>query len=390
MKKSLCVFFCLFLNAALYSQINTDTLFTLKGVPVSFTIDAEGFVLSHVTEYQDPFYHASGMFSSVVTAKIGKNVRVPLRIVAENWNFSEKYGSDKNLWFWVKPSIQARIIRLPILDSVVFNVGDLWRQKQGQGLILDYFEYQGGEVKFYKNKLEIAVRDMGYGLTGSDDIATFSVGYDSAISIRHFMNYFNFGNSSKDVNISSIDSYVKISRNIHIYQEAALNLSSFAKGANLGLVILYGWKKNFVDTKIEFRYYEKDFYFENTSVTNYFESMTALDKPLNNYYVYLINNQLNRVLSARVRARWFPIDGFFADVDLEPMIGDIEKFGYEAAIGFEPESNVFLRAGIMNKFFNRRYEYYEGFDSRVDIPQDNGFFRLGKKPFLFAKASFKI
>jgi hypothetical protein len=362
----------------------------MKGVPVSFSLNVEGFVLSHITTYEDPFYHASALFNSVLTAKIGSNVSVPLRIVAENWNFSSSYGSSKNIKVWIKPSIKAKISKVLFLDSVVFNVGDLWRQKQGQGLILDYYEAHGGEVKLYKKRFEISLRDMGFGLTGFDDIATFGLGYDSVICLRHFMNYYNLGNNRKDINISSIDSYVKLNSNIHIYQEAAINLKSYAKAANLGLVLLYQWKKNFLDAKFEFRYYEKDFYFENTPYTSYFESMTALDKPLNQFYIYMINNNLNRVLSARVKARYFPYDGFFGDVDLEPMLGDIEKFGYEASIGFEPEVNVLLRAGIMNKFFNLKGSYLYLHDSRIELPENNEMFRLSKKPFLFAKASFKF
>src|SRR4030095_3692730 len=275
-------------------------------------------VLSHITETRSPFYHASGLFHSVVSTNIGKNVRIPLRFVAEAWSFSEKYGSRNNLLTWAKVAIQARIPKLFFLDSLVLNLGDLWRQKQGEGLILDYFEAQGGEAKFYRNKFFFSARALGYGLTGSDDIATFSIGYDSALSINHFLNYFIPDPILHNINISSICAYSKVNENFHIYQEAAINLRTHDKGFLGGFLVKYLKKKNFIDARIEFRFYDKDFYSDQEFNSPYFESLTALDKPVNQYYTYLVRDSISRVFAGRIKGRWFPFDGFFIDADLEP------------------------------------------------------------------------
>jgi hypothetical protein len=80
----------------------------------------------------------------------------------------------------------------------------------------------------------------------------------------------------------------------------------------------------------------------------------------------------------------------FVDADLEPMAGDMSKFAYEVAFGFEPENNILLRAGIMNKFFKIPDLNFIFEDSRINIPEPEDMFTLDKKPFLFAKASFKL
>ena len=80
---------------------------------------------------------------------------------------------------------------------------------------------------------------------------------------------------------------------------------------------------------------------------------------------------------------------FFIDADLEPVAGDFNMFFYEVAIGFEPESNVLLRAGIMNKFLNAERDFSIFYYVSED-PELNDMFVTDKKPFLFAKASFRL
>ena len=377
-------------NSLILGQIQTDTVFTLKGVPVSFNIDAEGMVLSHITRHKDPFYHASAYMGTVITMKIGSNVSIPLRFVAEVWNFSNDYGREHNLYTWAKPSIQARVNKILGLDSAVFNVGDLWRQKQGQGLIFDHFESQGGEITLYKNRVYLSARDLGYGFTGYDDIATISAGYDSLLAIRYMMNYYNYPVGVADLKIASLDSRVRINKNFWMYEEAAINIDTKAKSALVGFLAGYRNKRSFFNAQLELRYYEKDFFFEEMPQRlPFFISLTVLDKPVNQFYTYMIRNSTNITIGGRFTGRYFINNDFFIDADLEPVAGDFNMFFYEAAIGFEPESNVLLRAGIMNKFLNAERDFSIFYYGSED-PELNDMFVTDKKPFLFAKASFRL
>lgn len=387
----------LFINLQLLSQLSTDTVFTVKGVPVAFDIEANGMVLSHITKYRDPYYHASAYLSSVVTAKIGKNVRIPVRLISEVRNFSESYNSKNNSVFLIKPSLQVRLNKFIGLDSIVLNVGDLWRQKHGQGLMLDQFEAQGGEVTFYKNKVFINARDLGFGYTGFDDIFTVSAGFDSLFAVRFFINTINsnknnFNNAIRyydlyrDISVLSVDSYKRINKYISIYEEAAINLKTYSKGALIGCNFNYGFKRSFIDAKIEFRFYDKNFFFEDgTPSLPFFESLTALDKSVNIYYLYLNRTDIkNYTFGGRIKGRLYIYEDFFADADIEPVTGSMNLFAYEASVGIEPELNVFLKAGIMNKFLNiDNYNF-------INIPEDKDMFYLDNRPFLFAKAVFSF
>lgn len=387
----------LFLNLSIFSQVSSDTFLTVKGVPVNFNIEANGMVLTHITKHRDPYYHASAFISSVITTNIGKRVRIPVRLISEVQNFSASYSDRQNAVFRVKPTIQARLDKIIGVDSVVINVGDLWRQKHGQGLMLDQFEAQGGEVTFYRNKIFINVRDLGYGYTGYDDIFSVSAGYDSVIALRYFINIINnrdndFGRSSgyydyyRDIKIVSVDSYTRLNRNISIYNEAAINLKTYSKGALIGCNFNYGFKRSFIDAKIEFRYYDKNFFFEDgTPSLPFFESLTALDKSVNIYYLYLNRTDIkNYTFGGRIKGRLYIYEDFFADADIEPVTGSMNLFAYEASVGIEPELNVFLKAGIMNKFLNiDNYNF-------INIPEDKDMFYLDNRPFLFAKAVFSF
>ena len=133
--------------------------------PVNFHIDANGFVLSSLTNTSiSPFYHASALFNSIITVKIGENVSIPVRTVAEVWNFSDSYASSKNLFTWAKPAIVVKIpINYSFISEFYVKAGDMGRMKHGQGLSLDYFEAQGSDFLLKLNKIFLEFKTAGWG-----------------------------------------------------------------------------------------------------------------------------------------------------------------------------------------------------------------------------------
>ncbi|HMQ70008.1 MAG TPA: hypothetical protein PKA90_13485 [Ignavibacteria bacterium] len=333
------------------SQENVFSEDTLKkSNNFKFSIIADGFILSNLSYPIDPFYHASGLFNSIVTTSIGSNINIPLRLVSEVWNFSNSYESPKNMYLWAKPSINIKIpVSFFYVDSIMFTAGDLGRVRQGQGLSLDYFESQGGTFDIMvAKKINLNLTGIGYGWTGIDDMYLFGISYDSIISMR-FLDDLDSENSSR---ILSADFSIFGNKNLRMYGEAGYNFDQKSKGLLTGLEYMNVFKNGWTNLSFEYRHYDKNFL--NLTGKNsypYFNSLTALDKPLNNFRYYQPKTSNIDALAARVTFKYFLFPRFFVMSDVEMISIGNPQFAYESVIGFEAYEGVNINVGFLNKFF---------------------------------------
>lgn len=320
---------------------------TVLNTPVKFSIAGDGFILSSFTQGSiSPFYHASALFNSIITAKIGDNVSLKLRAVAEVWNFSDFYGSPQNLFTWAKPSINISVpINSSIVDEFYVQAGDMGRMKHGQGLCLDYFEAQGVDLKLKSKKLMLEFKTAGWGWTGLDDIHTLSLSYDTNFAVRWFSDYYNYS-----VDIISGDFNFPLWKGFNLYGEYGKNSTTMGDGYLFGAKYQIQGKKSYLKLSAEYRHYDASFLkFGNYDKFPYFNSLTAIDKPVNNfqYYQSMYSSDVD-ILSVRIIGKYFFMDKFF-------LFGDVESSviipAYQLLLGYEAVKDVDINIGFMNKFF---------------------------------------
>jgi len=357
---------------------------------IHFSLSADGFILSSAFQTYDPFYHASGLFNSVLRMDIGEKVSVPLRVVAEDWNFSAPYGDANNRMFWAKPAVNFKLpVHVLFVDSVYLVAGDLGRIKHGQGLSLDYFESQGAyaEVTFLK-KFRVEMSSIGWGWTGMDDIKTIGLCYRNLFAIRFFNNYDNFqhGEYVRQSRIYSADFSVPVAKDLKVYGEAGFNYDNDnARALMAGIKYSeHETKKVAFDASLEYRFYEKDFLkFQSVGLPfinsyPYFNSLTALDKPVHTFRYYQPMYFDADGIAVKVMLKYYFYDRFFFYTHDEIIFRtEVTDFAYEATIGYEPVKNVNLHAGINNKFF-RLYSLLD----------DGPMFSLHDEPWVMLKADF--
>jgi hypothetical protein len=319
-------------------------------LPVTFTLRFSGFVLGQVTEPVDPFYHASAMLHVIATARVGTNVEVPVRVLAEAWSFSQPYGFNITT---VRPAIRVAWRGRSPRDSLVLLVGDLWRVRHGQGLALDDFESQGGIVNARAGRWRATAALIGYGWAGPDDLYTLGLEYHDRVAVRLL-------DDSPDVpayagsRILSADGRLALPVVGEVYGEIGRNVDRRRWGALVGLRRTVRSSRNEVRASLEFRHYDSDFFGNETNagvtVYPYFGSLTALDKPLHNFQLYQAHRGRHDVVAARVQGR-ASVRHWFVDGDVEGITGTIDELGYEASVGVEANAAVDLRTGVLNKFF---------------------------------------
>ncbi|MBS1561866.1 MAG: hypothetical protein JSS89_09695 [Bacteroidetes bacterium] len=258
---------------------------------VAWSVPIDAYVLSSHSGDIAPFYHASGLLFTVPTVTIDSVVSVRLRTAAECWNFSASYQSPTNVVVWAKPSI---LIQSPLtsgIDSVRLLAGDLWRVRVGQGLALDYFEALGASVRLVTGKVGVEATTIGYGWTGSDDIYTMSVQYDSTVRFNGFM---NFGGSFPNALASGTGHYLlsvdvqKQFNELLLYTEAGVGQGGVALLG--GATYTFRTPTTFCALHAEGRIYPSGFFpapVNDSGYTSnrypYFNSVTALDKPVMTY-----------------------------------------------------------------------------------------------------------
>jgi hypothetical protein len=364
---------------ALHTQAAIVTT-SVDSVPVTLAARASGFVLGQLAGPVEPFYHASALLHTVITAKVGTNVEIPVRALAEVWNFSNYYGIGSTA---IRPALHVTIRDAGLLDSITVLVGDLWRMKHGQGLVLDYFESQGGELAAYAQRWALQVRAIGMGWGVADDLYSVSLGFDSLIGVRYL-------DDSPDIpayrgsQFLSVDVAPKVADLGRLYAEAGRNLDTRTWGGLVGARGGYARGRNHVTFSAEYRHYERSF-FNNDSVGGfmngglvypYYASLTALDKPLNTPHLYLQHRGQHNVAAARVRGRVYLKD-WFLDADLEGLTGTVDLLAYDVAIGFAANPLADLSVGVLNKLF--RFPTYA-----------QSMFNVRDKAWPFMRASFRI
>jgi len=367
------------LGGPLHAQ-TTLVITSADSVPVTLAVRSSGFVMGQVTEAVDPFYHASALLHTMITAKIGTNVEVPVRVLAEVWNFSNSYGLGSTA---VRPAMRVTIRNSTPLDSIAVLVGDLWRVKHGQGLVLDYFESQGGELSAHARRWALQVRGIGMGWGVVDDLYSISLAFDSLIGVRYL-------DDSPDVSLYrgsqfvSVDVAPRVGRLGRLYAEMGANIDTHTWGSLVGARGSYRRGRNHVARNAEYRHYDRAFFnndsvgtsFNGALLYTYYVSLTALDKPLNTPHLYLQRRGQHNVVAALVRGRVYLKD-WFLNADLEGLTGTVDLFAYEATIGFAANPLAELSVGVLNKLF--RFPVYA-----------QPMFRVRDKPWPFLRASFRI
>lgn len=317
----------------------------------TFNLNSKGFILSSLDNNSiSPFYHGSGLSHSLLTTKISNNIEIPLRFVVENWNYSELYDSPENMKIWGKVALKVNIPVDNIISNIKIQAGDLWRVKNGYGLTLDNFEAQGSNFNItFVNGIEFDFKTLGVGWKYVDDIYLYSLKYKDIVSINLLNNFLNDDISFK---ILSVDNKLKINKYLTLYNEIGYNFftSDFAMLSKVEFLKLN--KRNRIKLGAEFRTYSYYFlnHYEGTNYP-YFNSLTSIDKPYNNFRTYQVlmgGTQLNFDIDFRI----FLYDDFFINSNSEFIIGNTITIPYELTIGYDINNTIQLHLGLLNKFFN--------------------------------------
>lgn len=347
----------------------------VDSIPVTFSYTASGFVLGNLNGSIDPFYHASALLHVRVTAQIGDNVEVPIRVLTEAWNFSQSYGGT---FTTVRPAIRIATRRRGSGDSLAFVAGDLWRVRHGEGLLLEDFESRGAAFGAYTGSWTFSGHVIGFGWTGADDLYSLSLGYAGYAAIRFFYD-------SPDIlpyagsRILSADGRITMPVAGELYGEIARNVDARRWGGLIGLRRRLGSGRDRLSVRVEYRHYDRNFFRneDNSSILYfYFPSLTALDKPLHSFHVYQTRRGRHDVVAAHLQGRAY-LGSWFVDADVEAIAGTIHEIAYEAAMGFNANPLVDLRVGLLNKIFQ--------------LPATMGdMFRLRELPWYFMKVTIDL
>lgn len=338
---------------------------------LTFSLHGNAFVLSTLEGNISPFYHASSLFHGVASVGIGKNLSVHLRIVSEVWSFSEMYDDPENFFTWAKPSIRGVIpVHAFGLDTITFRVGDLWRVTHAHGLVLDYFEAQGSEISLQFGPVRVQGRTIGVGIDYYDDIYSFDVVYNSIVGFHFFDDFAGsfLNGGEKDAEIFSVDADVPVIDGIHTYAEAGFNHLQHAKGLIVGVEAALMLQGASLDLRAEYRHYDAGFWGSPTIPARYgqgwvlydsletrrfpyFNSLTAIDKPINTPHLYMTHGRSAQTFSLRVKVKQSIVGGLHFAADAEKLFGTYDRFFYEAGIGYDLDPRVIFFFGPFNKIF---------------------------------------
>ncbi len=343
-------------------------------VPVTFSWAASGFVMGQFTEAVDPFYHASGLLHLTVTARVGANLEVPLRLVSEAWNFSQPYQTNITS---VRPALRVTL-RRGAGDSLTLLAGDLWRVRHGQGLALDHFESQGAALVATSGRWSLEGRLIGFGWAGPDDLYALSLVYDSRLAVRLLDDSPDFPPYAGS-RIVSVDARVAVPVAGEVYTELGRNLDARRWGGLAGVRRHFRDGRHRLVVSVEYRHYDDDFFRNDTngsSIYPYYVSLTALDKPLHNFQLYQQHRGRHDVVAARAQGRAY-LRSWFVDVDVERITGTLDYVAYEGSVGFEAGPNADLRIGGLNKFLQ-------------PPTAQEGMFRVRDRPWWFMKVTIDL
>lgn len=329
--------------------VSLRSTFNVDDHDVSVHMPIQAFVLSGIPGDNDPFYHASGLLHLLPALSVDDRVEVQLRLVAENWNFSASYQSGYNLILWAKPRITLRLPFSHVIDSLRFSAGDLWRTTAGRGLALDYFEGMGSNTRVVAGKMAYELTTIGYGWTGLDDIYLFSMSYDSNYRINVFSNHFS---TISDVDYENTD-YLMFSADAqHTFGPVLVwaELGYMYGRGPAGLVgASYQLQAEGLSLELsgQYRWYSDEF-FSSSVATDvgfpYFNSLTALDKPVATFRSFTDNSTGLQLL---VRAKVRVIGPVFIGTATESF----RALYTDTFVGMDFSTIAEVTAGYLNKLF---------------------------------------
>jgi hypothetical protein len=320
--------------------------------PLSLEVRGYGFVMAGLPA-TDPFYHASALLFVKPVLSIGRYITVPVRMAAEVWNFSKTYDDPNNLIVWAKPQFAANIpIGLLAVDSVIFRAGDLGRNKHGLGLALEYFEGQGADLSFYAGRVHLRARAIGVGWEGCDDIVSVELAFQPYLGLNTFVNVRNDPIIETNSVVLSLTAMTGRRFGSGLYGEFGVNVATGGIGGLVGADGSGEWGPFEGSAVVEYRHYGYSFFGTNRSeLPRYFESLTALDKPVNRYDLYQRTARLHHVVSSELRLRLGLFGPWFIGGELEALVGTIDDVFYIGEAGVRVGEHGEITTGVMNKIF---------------------------------------
>jgi len=332
-------------------SVSLNGTFTVSGHQVDVRMPVNAFVLSGIPGDNDPFYHASGLLHMVPSLEIDDRVEIQLRLVAENWNFSASYEAGNNLILWAKPRVTVRLPFSSVIDSLRISAGDLWRVTAGRGLALDYYEGMGSNTRVVAGKMAYELTTIGYGWTGLDDIYLFSVSYDSSYRINVFSNHFStideVDYEYRDCLMFSADAEHSIGP-VLIWAEVGY---MYGRGPAGLIGAMYGYHSPSFEFEVsgQYRWYHDDFF--SSSISDYidipfayFNSLTALDKPVAIYRSFTDDPSGLQLL---VRAKAKIVGPFFIGTTTESF----RAVYSDTYVGIAVDEIAEVSVGYLNKLF---------------------------------------
>jgi hypothetical protein len=386
--------FIIFLNNKIYCQVHLGTI-NIKQTPVEFTLDSKGFILYGISKSDiNPFYHYSAIADNNIKAIINNASELRLKLVNEVWSFSKPYqiGEYYQNYLWAKPSIflktkePLRLFNKKFIDTISILAGDLWRQKDADGLLLDDFESQGAiiNVNFLK-KFLFNWKIIGAGWTQFDDYRSFKLGYSDLASVTYVYNFLNGSNNINDAKILNLGIHHCLN-NFNIKADIAKNFTTNKIAALLGMEYFFSENKLNFTLDIEYRHYEDHFFFlRENFLFPYFNSMTGLDKKINNFQLYQLYQNTQNALALLLNGNYSLNEKMFLQFYIETILGSNiiqndnrqEKYAYELNAGISFNKIIRCKLGIGNKFFRLSNEY-------------STMFELKKNPWFFGKLEFNL
>jgi len=380
-------------------QINISS-FKIDDVPFSLSLSAKGFAEEKQGISFDPFYHGSALLQSNLNLKINNIAYINVRAANEIWSFSQEYSVMDYYYdhLWARPSIGVVVenpektlkIKLPLLkyiDTVQYVIGDLYRRGIGNGLLLEDFESQGSYLKlnFLKN-FYFEGTSMGAGWTMMDDFRIASLGFSSYIKFSYVNHFYQDDYISNEPNRNRIfDLALNYSfSNFELKSELARNSRNKSYGFLGGVNYKLEAPSTLIKAEAQFRHYDKEFFYytDSTFYPSYFLSMTAIDKPLNNYQLYQLTPENQNAFGISFYLRQNLIDKFFLNFQWEQVWGnhyleedaEQQKFAYDTSLEYFLNRFFLLKLGMHNKFMRNYFDIGPG-----------GMFILSKIPSYYAR-----
>lgn len=355
-----------------FSQIELGEV-KIKDVPFKFFLEANGLAQMHEGQSFDPFYHGSGFIQNNLKIRIGENVDVNTRVTAEVWSFSSPYEFNYTDYFWAKPSLKASLNDLPkidgkkIVDTLSITIGDLWRQKIGNGLLMEDFESQGvvTKVSFLKSFF-YEFQSIGSGWTRYDDMRVYTLGFKEYAKLSFLHHFYDNDEFRKFTNnIWSLALNLKWN-DFEFKSDIARNSRNDRYGFLGGVAFNKINACNTINVELQYRHYDPNFFFDSDIFfpPPYLNSITAMDKRINNFQFYQLSLENQNVLACYLNARQYVKEIFFANLYLERLFFTSDlyndpnqlKFAYDLSAGCCFNTFAEFKLGATNKLFQLSYE----------------------------------